>query len=169
LIEVLISAFKIIFLLGFIILIHECGHFFMAKLCKVKVTDFAIGFGPTIFKKQGKETKYALRAIPLGGYVNMVGEQERSDEEGSFSKVSIPKRALIILAGSVVNIIFGLLVYFILVSSRGDNVTNFINELVPGYALEQAGIQEGDRLLKINGDTIRIKSNIDKAMSISNR
>ena len=61
----LINAIKIIFLLGFLIFIHESGHFLVAKLCKIKVKEFAIGFGPTILKKQGKETKYALRLIPL--------------------------------------------------------------------------------------------------------
>ena len=69
----LISAIKIIFLLGFLILIHETGHFVVAKLCKVRVNEFAIGFGPTIWKKQGKETKYALRLIPLGGFISMEG------------------------------------------------------------------------------------------------
>ena len=64
-ISFIISAIKIIFLLGFLILIHETGHFIVAKLCKVRVNEFAIGFGPTIWKKQGKQTKYALRLIPL--------------------------------------------------------------------------------------------------------
>ena len=64
-ITILISAIKIIFLLGFLIFIHEGGHFLVAKLCKVRVNEFAIGFGPTIWRKQGKETKYALRLIPL--------------------------------------------------------------------------------------------------------
>ena len=63
--SVLISALKIIFLLGFLIFIHEGGHFLVAKACKVKVKEFAIGFGPTVVKWQGKETKYALRLIPL--------------------------------------------------------------------------------------------------------
>ena len=63
----IISAIKIIVLLGFLILIHELGHFLVAKLCKVKVNEFSIGFGPGIWNKQGKETKYSLRAIPLRG------------------------------------------------------------------------------------------------------
>ena len=111
----LLNALKIIFLLGFLIFIHEGGHFLVAKLCKVKVNEFAIGFGPTIWKKQGKETKYAIRLIPLGGFVNMEGEDEDSESERSFSKASIPKRIIIVAAGAVVNIIFGLLAYFILV------------------------------------------------------
>ena len=64
-IGIIITIIKIVILLGFLILIHELGHFLVAKLCKVKVNEFAIGFGPTIWKKQGKETKYALRLIPL--------------------------------------------------------------------------------------------------------
>lgn len=115
-ISFLISALKIIFLLGFLILIHECGHFCIAKLFKVSVEEFSIGFGPKIWNKQGKKTKYTIRLIPLGGYVNMLGEEERSEEEGAFNKVSISKRMLILVAGGLTNIIFGLLLYFILVT-----------------------------------------------------
>lgn len=114
--SVIITIIKIIIILGFLILIHEAGHFLVARLCKIKVNEFAIGFGPTIWKKQGKETKYALRLIPLGGFVNMEGEEERSDAEGSFSKSSIPKRIAVVAAGGLVNIIFALIVYFILMS-----------------------------------------------------
>lgn len=111
------SALKIIFLLGFLILIHEGGHFLVAKFCKVKVNQFAIGFGPEIFSKRKGETKYAIRLIPLGGFVSMEGEEEASEKEGAFNKASIPKRIAIVAAGAAVNIVFGLLVYFILVLS----------------------------------------------------
>lgn len=111
----LLNALKIIFLLGFLIFIHEGGHFVVAKLCKVKVNEFSIGFGPAILKKQGKETLYALRLIPLGGFVSMEGEEGESKEERSFSNASIPKRIAIVAAGAIVNIVFGLIVYFILV------------------------------------------------------
>lgn len=114
----LINALKIIIMLGFLVLIHEGGHFLVAKLFKIKVNEFSIGFGPTIFTKVKGETKYALRLIPLGGFVNMEGEEERSNVEGSFSEASIPKRILIVAAGAVVNIIFGLILYFILISSK---------------------------------------------------
>lgn len=115
----IINAIKIIFLLGFLILIHEGGHFLVAKLCKVKVKEFSIGFGKKIWQKQKKETKYTIRIIPLGGYVSMEGEDEESDEEGSFSKASIGKRLAIVLAGATVNILFGIIVYFILISTIG--------------------------------------------------
>ena len=112
----ILSAIKIIFLLGFLIFIHEGGHFLVAKLCKVKVNQFAIGFGPEIISKQKGETKYALRVIPLGGFVSMEGEEEASDHKGAFNQASIPKRIAIVAAGAIVNIIFGLIIYFILVS-----------------------------------------------------
>lgn len=120
--NIIISAIKIIFLLGFLIFIHEGGHFLVAKLCKVKVNQFAIGFGPTIFTKQGKETKYTLRLIPLGGFVSMEGEEKPSEEKRAFNKASILKRIAIVIAGATVNIIFGLMVYFILVSSIKGNM-----------------------------------------------
>lgn len=119
----IISAIKIIFLLGFLILIHEGGHFCIAKLCKVKVNQFSIGFGPEIWSKQRKETKYAIRLIPLGGFVSMEGEEEASESEGAFNKASIPKRIAIVSAGAIVNIIFGFIVYFILIAVMYQSIT----------------------------------------------
>ena len=165
---VLIVAIKIIVLLGFLILIHELGHFTVAKLCKVKVNEFAIGFGPTIWKKQGKETKYALRLIPLGGFVSMEGEDEESDKEGSFSKASIPRRMAIVVAGATVNIIFAVIVYFILVSTSGTYISNEIDSTIDGYAAQEAGLQAGDKIVKINDEEIRSKYDLDEVMDKNN-
>lgn len=112
---IVISAIKIIFLLGFLIFIHEGGHFTVAKLCRVKVNQFSIGFGPIIWSYQSKETKYTLRLIPLGGFVSMEGEEEDSDEKGAFNKASIFSRIAIVSAGALVNIVFGIALYFILI------------------------------------------------------
>ena len=163
----IITALKIIFLLGFLVFIHEGGHFLVAKACKVKVLEFAIGFGPIIWKKQGKETKYALRLIPLGGFVNLEGEEKESDDERSYSKASIPKRMAIILAGATVNIIFGIIVYFILMASIGNYSSLVINKTIPEYAAEEAGIMTGDEILKINNKNIRVKHDIDKILDNS--
>lgn len=118
-ISIIINAIKIIFLLGFLVTIHEGGHFLVAKLCKVKVNEFSIGFGKKIWKKQGKETLYSIRMIPLGGFVQMEGESEESEDSRAFSNVSILKRIGIVSAGAIVNILFGILVYFLLVSIVG--------------------------------------------------
>ena len=166
--NILLIAIKIIILLGFLIFIHELGHFTVAKLCKVKVNEFAIGFGPTIWKKQGKETKYALRLIPLGGFISMEGEEEQSENEGSFSKASIPKRIAIVAAGATVNIIFGLCVYFILAISTGPYISNELETTIEGYAAQIAGMQAGDKIIEINNKKVNSKYDIDKIMSKNN-
>lgn len=121
---VIITVLKIVIILGFLVLIHEAGHFLVARLCKIKVNEFSIGFGPLIWKKDTSKTKYSIRLIPLGGYVNMLGEEERSEEEGSFSQASIPKRIVIVAAGGLVNILFAIILYIILITIvTGDFVT----------------------------------------------
>ena len=160
----LIGTIKIIILLGFLIFIHELGHFTVAKLCKVKVNEFAIGFGPTIWKKKGKETKYAIRLIPLGGFVSMEGETERSENERSFSKVSIPKRIAIVAAGGLVNIIFAICVFLILQMTAGKMVTTTVDTTTSGYAAESCGIQSGDKIKKINGKSVKIQPDVSKIM-----
>lgn len=164
----LLTILKIIFILGFLIFIHEGGHFIVAKLCKIRVNEFAIGFGPVIFKKQGKETLFQLRLIPLGGFCNMEGEEERSEVEGSFSKASIPKRIVVVAAGGLVNIIFALLIYFTLMSCVGNNVSNVIDTVVPNYSAQTAGLQENDKILKIDGKKIKNKADLDEALEQSN-
>lgn len=131
----IISIIKIIFLLGFLILIHEGGHFFVAKFCNVKVNQFAIGFGPKIWSKEGRETTYTIRLIPLGGFVSMEGEEEQSNEERAFNKASIAKRILIVSAGALVNIVFGIIVYFILVLIIKKNLI-FSMQATGSYMIE---------------------------------
>lgn len=166
-ISFILTALKIIFLLGFLILIHETGHFLVAKLCKVRVNEFAIGFGPTIWKKQGKTTKYALRLIPLGGFISMEGEEERSNQEGSFSEASIPKRVAIVAAGAVVNILFALLVYFILMASTGNYSSLVLESTIPELAAQTSGMQANDEIVKINGKSIAVKEDMDKILAKS--
>ena len=167
-ISFLLSIIKIVFVLGFLVFIHEGGHFLVAKLCKIKVNEFAIGFGPTIWKKQGKETKYAVRLFPLGGFVNLEGEEERSDEEGSFSNASIPKRMAIIVAGATVNIIFGIIVYFILMTSTGNNISLVVDSTMDNYAAQNVGIISGDEIVKVNNKNVNVKSDVDKILQKSN-
>lgn len=163
-----ISAIKIILLLGLLIFIHELGHFTVAKLCNVKVNEFAIGFGPTIYKKQGKETKYNLRLIPLGGFISMEGEEERSNDSRSFSKVSILKRMAIVFAGPIVNILFATVIYFLLTFSAGPYISNEVNEILPGYGAENSGIQVNDIIIGINGEKVESKYDLSKIIDTSN-
>lgn len=165
---ILINAFKIIFVLGFLITIHEGGHFIIAKLSKVRVNDFSIGFGPTIFKKRIKETLYTIRLIPLGGYVKLEGEEEDSEADDAFNKAPILKRIAIVFAGAFVNIVFGLVVYFVLVSYHGNFISTTIDSVVDGYAASAVGIKADDKIVKINNKNINLKSDIDELVSKSN-
>lgn len=111
----LFAVVKTLVLLGVLVIIHEGGHFIVAKLCKIRVNEFSIGFGKVLWSKQTKVTKYSIRLVPLGGFVSMEGEDEPSNEEGSFSNASFLKKLAIVSAGPIVNIVFALLVYFLLV------------------------------------------------------
>ena len=113
-----------ILIFGAMIAIHELGHFLVARVFKVKINEFAIGMGPKLFSKKSKKSDilYSLRAFPVGGYVNMEGENEASDVDGSFSKKPAWQKLLISLAGPFMNIMLGFVLTFILViGARGEN------------------------------------------------
>ncbi len=112
----MITIIKILFLLGFLIILHEFAHYAVARLCKVKVNEFSVGFGKKILQRKVDDTVYSLRLIPLGGYVNLKGLDERNSDPDSYTSVSIWKRMLIILAGSIANILFGIVTYFVLIT-----------------------------------------------------
>ena len=144
-----------IFLFGILVGIHELGHFLVAKACKVRVEEFALGMGPAIFKKQKGETLYSLRCVPFGGYCAMAGEDEESDDPGAFTNQAAWKRILILVAGSFMNFVLGLVIVIILYSGayafRSTELVDF-REGCP-YTGENA-LQVGDRIHKIDGKRI---------------
>ncbi len=169
----IIGALKIIFLLGFLVFIHEGAHFLVAKKCNVAVREFSIGFGPKIFSKASKGTNYSIRAIPLGGFVDMYEDDletkniQLNNNEISFLDSSKSKRFAITIAGIVVNIVFGFLVYFILQCSVA-NVSTTIDRIDTSYGNELSMLQSGDTIKEINGKKIRLKSQIDAQIASAN-
>ena len=140
---------------GVIILIHEFGHFIFAKLFGVKVNEFAIGMGPTILKKQGKETKYALRLLPIGGFVSMEGEEEESEDGRAFCNQKTWKRMIIIAAGATFNIILGIIICFFLVGSEDLVGTNQILQFhETAVSNQDGGLMAGDKIIKIDGKRV---------------
>ncbi len=164
----IIGIVKVVFLLGFLVLIHEGGHFLVAKLCQVNVKEFSLGFGPKIFSKQGKQTKYSVRAIPFGGYVDMLGETGDIAEVGSFSEAKVSQRIAIVAAGAIVNIVFGIVIYFILMTGSGMNSSTVIEQMIPEYVTDQTVLQAGDKIVSLNGEKTRIKSDVDSILLKSN-
>ena len=135
---------------GLIIAIHEFGHFITAKMFKVKVNEFAIGMGPTILKKQGKETKYALRLFPIGGFVSMEGEGEESDDERAYCNQKTWKKMIIISAGAIMNLLLGFVLCIVLVSGDDAIATKKISTFYEG-AMSNSVLQIDDEILEIDG------------------
>lgn len=129
---------------------HELGHFIVAKLCNVKVNEFSIGMGPAIFKKQKGETLYSLRAIPIGGYNAMEGEDENSEDPRAFNKQPPLKRIAILIAGVTMNVIIALLIC-IIVSQINGVAINKLNGTEKGMPAYEAGLQKGDVIVEIDG------------------
>ncbi|MEE1003216.1 MAG: M50 family metallopeptidase [Acutalibacteraceae bacterium] len=146
---------------GLIVFIHEFGHFIFAKLFKIKVNEFAIGFGPAILKWQKGETQYALRILPFGGYCAMEGEDEESSDERSFSKAKPWKRIIIVAAGAVSNIILGFILMVSTVAVSGaiqsENLlaTTQVASFTENATTNQNnGLKSKDIIKKINGRTV---------------
>lgn len=152
-----------ILFLGFLIAIHEFGHFITAKLSGVRVNEFAIGMGPKLFSRQGKETLYTLRLFPIGGFCAMEGEDEDSDDPRSFQKTKAWKKLLILAAGAAMNFLAGLLIFVLLAASAEGYITPVVSAYLPGYEpdLSSPHLEVGDRILSVDGNPIFVGEDVD--------
>lgn len=157
--SIVITILAAVFVFGFIIFFHELGHFAVAKLSGVTVREFSIGMGPKIFS-WGKTTKYSLRALPIGGFVSMDGEDEDSNEIGSFSRAPIINRILIILAGGFMNLLLGFLVIVLLTAGQSAIVSKTVAEFSDNAMTEQTGLRIGDTIYSINGRRLYVTNDI---------
>lgn len=161
-----VSLLVLIFILGLIILVHEFGHFIWAKIFKVHIYEFSIGMGPIIFTHKGKDKiDYNIRAIPIGGFVSMAGEVYEDDEKINKKSFMCNKpwyqRVIILVAGVVNNFLLALLFLFISSLIWGGTVNlPEVREVVEDSPMAIAGIENGDKILEINGRKV---SNWDKA------
>ena len=141
-----------IIVFGILIATHELGHFTVAKLCGVKVNEFAIGMGPVILKKQGKETLYSLRLLPIGGFCAMEGEDEDTGDERAFAVQRKWKKLLILAAGAFMNFLFGFIIVVILFMGAKSFVGTTVTELADGFPYGgENGIMTGDEIVSVNG------------------
>lgn len=140
--------------------LHEFGHFIVAKALNFKILEYAIGFGPAIFKKQKGETLYAVRAVPLGGFCKFEGEEETSDDPRAFSNQAVWKRILVVVAGGISNVILGFILFLIILPSTSPVSTNVIERVVPHSYLEQMNVETGDKIVEINGKKVNFYNDI---------
>jgi regulator of sigma E protease len=154
-----------VLLFGLMIFIHEFGHFFTAKLCGIRVNEFSIGMGPTLFHFQRGETKYALRLLPIGGFCAMEGENGDSDDERSFYKKSVWKRMLVVVMGAVMNIVLGLVLMMILLSQESAFNSTTVAAFAKNSAFQAAGLKEGDTFVSV--DHYRIYGDRDLSFALA--
>ncbi len=162
--SVVIGVLVAILVFGLIIFIHEFGHFTAAKLCGVKVDQFAIGMGPAIFKKQKGETLYALRLLPFGGFCSMEGENEESDSDRAFCNKKVWQRIIIVAAGAFMNLVLGFIVVVIMISVQDDITSTQISWFEDNAASHNSGLMLGDEIKSING--YHIFSEIDMSYQL---
>jgi regulator of sigma E protease len=187
------TIFLAIIPLGFIIFVHELGHFYAAKRCGIKVHTFSLGFGPKLIGFQRGETEYKISLLPFGGYVQMEGENpnEQTGAQGEFASASVRNRALVVAAGPVVNLLFGILVYWLIFATGINSDSARLIGGLTGQTLGKkepiqvgwmadngagatGGLMPGDTILSVNGDPIshwtmfhtRILTSADRELEI---
>lgn len=145
--------FAILFF-GVIIALHEFGHFSTAKLFKIKVNEFSIGMGPAILKKRKGETLYALRLLPIGGFVSLEGEDEASDDPRAFGNQKAWKRFIVIAAGAILNIVLGLVLIGVMLGISGAVPTTIVSDVTENMYTAETGILAGDEIVSIDGTRV---------------
>lgn len=166
-IGILAGVLKFVLVISFLVLIHEAGHFLTAKATGIKVDEFAIGFGPELWSKKGKETKYSIRWILLGGYVSMEGEVEKSSDPRAFNNKPMWAKLLVVVMGSFVNIAFAVLSIFIIIVSIGMYETTTIDTIGENSAGYRAGLRAGDKIVAINNSRIRVKDDVTEFLRVN--
>ncbi|HHU21812.1 MAG TPA: site-2 protease family protein [Clostridiales bacterium] len=150
-----------IIVFGLLIATHELGHFIAAKACGVKVVEFSIGMGPAVYKKQGKETLYSLRALPVGGFCAMEGEDSKSNDPRAFTNQVAWKRIIILVAGSAMNFLLGFVLILLVFSQAESFTTPTITGFMEDCPYEgEDGLMAGDTIYKIDGERIYFSSNV---------
>ncbi|MBQ2286384.1 MAG: site-2 protease family protein [Clostridia bacterium] len=137
-----------------LIIIHEFGHFIAAKLLGVRVNEFAVGFGPKLFSKQGKETKYSVNLVPLGGYCAMEGEDEASGDSRAFCNKKPWKRFIIVMMGATFNLILGLIIVAITLAPQKAFNSTVVAEFKENAVSEQSGLRVNDKITEVDGRKI---------------
>ncbi len=173
----LMNILSVVLGLGLVIFFHELGHFAVAKWCNVNVERFSIGIGPILWSRQKGETEYALSALPFGGYVKMLGQDdmdpnqmtssEIAENPRSYSAKSVPQRMAIISAGVIMNVFTGFLFFSTCYWFGVFEPAPVVGSVIPGFPAWQVGIRPGDRIASINGEPIRSFSDLQEAVILS--
>ena len=164
----IVTIIGAILIFSVIIFVHELGHFLAARMFGVTVHEFAIGMGPALWKKQGRSTLYSVRAIPMGGFCQMEGEDSESEDAGAFRNKAPWKRLIILAAGAAMNLLLGFVVVLILVANsaitNGGIASTVVDTVLPQASAAEF-LQTGDKITQINGENVHIMRDLSFALS----
>ena len=160
----MISLIIFLFILGLLVVVHEFGHFIIAKRVGVRVEKFSLGLGRKLFSKQKGDTQYCINAIPLGGYVKLAGDNAEDFKGNSDEYLSQPpgKRAAIILFGPLLNYALGFLFFWLIFFVGYPSLTTKVGGLVDDFGAKEAGIQIGDKIVAVDGQKISLWEDLQK-------
>lgn len=150
----IINIIIALLIFGIVVAVHEFGHFFVAKLNKITVHEFAIGMGPVIFQKEKNGTNYSLRAIPMGGFVAMEGEDEESDDPNAFCQKNPLQKMAVIFAGPFMNFVLTIVTFILLFTLSGVPV-NKVGNIIENSPASKSELKVGDEIKSINGTNIK--------------
>jgi regulator of sigma E protease len=161
----MIAFISFIAVLSILVIVHEFGHFIVAKRMGVRVEKFSIGFGPEIFGLTRNETRYKVSLVPLGGYVKLSGETSAEEIKGQkweYLSRSVGERARIIFAGPVLNYAMAFFIFAVVFMIGNPTMTSKVGKIIPGYPAEKAGIEPGDKIVKINNKDVKYWEDVTK-------
>jgi len=149
------TALSFIFVLGILVFVHELGHFITAKMAGVKVLEFGLGYPPKLWGVKRGETEYTINALPLGGFVRLLGEEDPSDPH-SLAAQAAWKRLIVMAAGSFMNFVLAIVLFSVALMIPRELPAGRpqIVQVVPGSPAAQSGLQPGDIIYSVNGRTI---------------
>lgn len=163
--HIIVGIIAALVLFAILVIVHEGGHFFAARAVGIRVNEFSIGMGPLICKRKTPETVYSIRALPIGGYVAMEGENEESEDERAFNNKPAWARALVVAAGPVMNFLLAVLILGGMITWSGTSVEPYVADVTAGMPAYAAGIEKGDRIVSVNGTEISEGSELNEALS----
>ncbi|HAF59576.1 MAG TPA: RIP metalloprotease RseP [Clostridiales bacterium UBA9856] len=149
-----------------LIFVHELGHFIAAKSVGIRVNEFSLGMGPVLLRFGRGETQYSLRALPVGGFVSMEGEDEESNDPRAFNRKSPLQRGLVLVSGSFMNLLTTVILITILALAIGMT-SNVIDQVSEGYPAQAAGLKAGDRIIQINETEVDSWSDVTGTIAAS--